>query len=245
MINKIISSCFMFIILISCEDAPTTTPPEEIIDSVTDIDGNVYQTVKIGNQLWMAENLKVTKYRNGDVIPNVTDDSDWRGLSSGAYVSYENEESNIAIYGLYYNWYAVNDNRSIAPEGWHVASDEDWKELEMHLGMSQLDADGTGSSGNGFRGTDEGGKIKETGTTTWSLPNTGATNESGFTALAGGYRSHNRGFDDLGNYAKFWTSTPVTGGTTAWLRRLKTIYSDISRWINVKQYGFNVRCVKD
>lgn len=93
---------------------------------VTDIDGNTYKTVKIGNQWWIAENLKVTHYRNGDAIPEVTDNEQWKNLNSGAYCAYDNNESNAAVYGYLYNWYAMNDSRNIAPEGWYVPSDEEW-----------------------------------------------------------------------------------------------------------------------
>jgi len=169
--------------------------------TVTDIDGNVYKTVKIGNQWWMAENLKVTRYRNGDPIPNITDNHTWVDLSTGAYCNYNNDISNVATYGRLYNWYAVDESRNIAPAGWHVPTDDEWKQLEIYLGMSPTEADETH-----WRGTDEGGKLKETGTTHWYSPNTGATNESGFTALPGGYRVSG-GFSSLGFGAYFWSST--------------------------------------
>jgi uncharacterized protein (TIGR02145 family) len=128
-----------------------------VSNTVIDIDGNTYQAIKIGDQWWMAENLKVTHYRNGDPIPNVTDSTEWSNLATEAYCVYENDESIAETYGYLYNWYVVNDSRNIAPEGWHVPTDEEWKELEMFLGMSQSEANGTG-----WRGTDEGGKLKET-----------------------------------------------------------------------------------
>lgn len=122
-----------------------------IIETVTDIDGNTYKTIQIGNQRWMAENLKVTRYRNGTAIPTVTSNTDWFNLTTGAYCNYDNSTSDAAIYGRLYNWYAVNDSRNIAPTGWHVPSDEEWKTLEKYLGMSQSEADDTG-----WRGTNEG-----------------------------------------------------------------------------------------
>jgi uncharacterized protein (TIGR02145 family) len=165
--------------------------------TVTDIDGNVYQTVTIGGQEWMAENLKVIHYCNGDSIPNVTDAGVWTSLTTGAFCEYNNNVNNVATYGRLYNWYSVNDSRNIAPAGWHVPSDADWKQLEMTLGMSQSQADATG-----IRDTTEGAKMKEAGTTHWLTPNTGATNESGFSALPGGYRYFNYGtYMDMGNYA--------------------------------------------
>jgi len=207
--------------------------------TVTDYDGNVYQTIKIGDQWWMCENLKVTHYRNGDSIPNVTDGGTWSGLSTGAYCDYNNDPANVAIYGRLYNWYAVNDSRNISPEGWHVPSDAELKQLEMYLGMSQAEADAIG-----WRGTDEGGKLKQTGTTHWQSPNTGATNESGFTALPGGYSSIDGAFNGLGIYAHYWSSTEG-GSDYAWYRGLDYDYSQTHRYGNYKRNGFSVRCVKD
>jgi uncharacterized protein (TIGR02145 family) len=120
-------------------------------EKLTDIDRNVYQTVKIGDQVWMAENLRVTHYRNGDAIPNVKDE-EWSDLRSGAYCAYENDETTAVTYGYLYNWSAVNDSRNIAPAVWHVPTDEEWKTLEMVLGTNQSQADDIG-----HRGIDEGG----------------------------------------------------------------------------------------
>ena len=111
--------------------------PSEI-GTVTDIDGNLYYTVKIGEQWWMLENLRVTHYRNGDAIPNVTDDAEWEGLSTGAYCDYDNDPANVATYGRLYNWYAVGDSRNIAPAGWHVPSDDEWQTLVDYLGGSSV-----------------------------------------------------------------------------------------------------------
>jgi len=214
----------------------TTTPSS---GTVTDIDGNVYQTVTIGSQVWMAENLKVTHYRNGDPIPHVTDSGVWSGLTSGAYCEYNNDVNNVTTYGRLYNWYAVDDSRNIAPEGWHVPTDEEWKQLEMYLGMSQAQADASG-----WRGTDEGGKLKATGTTHWSSPNTGATNESGFSALPGGGRYLNGYFDTMGYLASFWSSTE-SGSYGAWGRHLSFSHSQVYRSDYSKRDGFSVRCVRD
>jgi len=189
--------------------------------TLTDVDGNVYKTVKIGNQWWMAENLKVTRYRNGDSIPHAPNADTWSGhtssgqlqrgvsipmskydVTTGAYCNYNNDEGNVATYGRLYNWYAVADSRNIAPAGWHVPTDADWKQLEMYLGMSQAQADASFE-----RGTDEGGKLKEADTTHWEPPNTGATNESGFSALPGGLRWVLGKFRSMGSYASFWSST--------------------------------------
>jgi uncharacterized protein (TIGR02145 family) len=208
--------------------------------SVTDIDGNVYRTVKIGDQWWMAENLKVIHYRNGDPIPNVTDNSEWTNLSIGAYSNYDNDINHVTTYGRLYNWYAVNDSRNIAPEGWHVAKDGEWKQLEMYLGMSQSEADVEGD-----RGTDEGGKLKEAGTAHWDSPNTGATNESGFSALPGGCRYTFEGYcHDLRQYASFWSSTQY-GPNSAFSRYLGYRNSDIERAHVHMRCGYSIRCVQD
>ncbi|MCH7733493.1 MAG: PKD domain-containing protein [Candidatus Marinimicrobia bacterium] len=207
--------------------------------TITDIDGNVYNTIQIGNQEWMSENLKVTHYRNGDAIPNVTGNTEWSNLSTGAYCSYDNNDSNIDTYGLLYNWYAVADSRKIAPAGWHIPTDAEWKELEMYLGMSQSEADDTGD-----RGTDEGGKLKEVGTTHWQSPNTGATNESGFSALPGGHRYYYGPFGRVGYNALFW-STTESNSSSAWTHRLYYSGSAVGRYGYHKLSGFSVRCVRD
>jgi len=205
----------------------------------TDIDGNIFHTIKIGDQWWMMENLKVTHYRNGDPIPNVTDGATWYGLTTGAYCEYDNNPGNVATYGRLYNWYAVDDSRNIAPAGWHVPTDADWKQLEMYLGLSQVEADSLG-----WRGTDESGKLKEAGTTHWASPNTGATNESGFTALPGGYRYATGYFLNMGNYAGFWSSTEKDSGG-AWNRYLYYNNMQVLRNTHDKRGGFSVRCVRD
>jgi uncharacterized protein (TIGR02145 family) len=206
--------------------------------TVTDIDGNVYQTLKIGELWWMIENLKVTHYSNGDPIPHVTDSATWSELSTGAYCEYDNDPANVEAYGRLYNWYAIEDSRDIAPEGWHVPKDNEWKQLEVYLGMDQSQADA-----EGWRGTDEGGKLKESGTIHWSPPNTGATNESGFTALPGGYRA-GTGFHNLGHYADFW-STTEKDSDHVWNRGLGYLNSEVSRHSLNKGFGFSLRCVRD
>jgi len=210
-----------------------------ITGTVTDIDGNIYETVKIGDQWWMAENLKVTHYRNGEMIPNVSSDSEWYNLSTGAYCSYNNNESNADTYGYLYNWYAVNDSRKIAPEGWHVPTDDEWMKLEMALGVSYSNAHDTG-----WRGSPAGGKLKELGTTHWASPNEGATNESGFSALPGGSRSGLGDYTDIGNIAGFWSSTEDSI-YYAWQRYLNYLGSDILRDYWGKSRGLSIRCIRD
>jgi uncharacterized protein (TIGR02145 family) len=206
---------------------------------VTDHDGNTYFTVEIGDQCWMAQNLKVTHYRNGDPIPHVTDAGEWSGYGAGAYCNYDNDPANAETYGRLYNWYALDDSRNIAPDGWHVPTDDEWKQLEMYLGMSQAEADISG-----WRGTDEGGKLKEAGTIHWNEPNTGATNESGFSALPGGYRSYNGSFSDLGSHAYFWCSPEAS--SPKWVRWLDYSHSQVYRtYANFGGNGQSVRCVQD
>ena len=141
--------------------------------TVTDIDGNLYHTVKIGTQIWMVENLKTTKYRNGDPIANVTGDQ-WDKTISGAYCSYDNSAANVTTYGLLYNWYAVNDPRKIAPEGWHVATYQDWETLAA-----------------------SGQELKESGTVHWISPNNCGPTDSGFKGLPGGNCGYDGNFNAL------------------------------------------------
>ncbi|OVE79596.1 hypothetical protein BVY01_02105 [bacterium I07] len=153
--------------------------------TVMDIDGNIYKIVKIGDQWWMAENLKVSRYRNGDIMTNEQSDSEWINLTTGARCIYDNNQTNMEIFGTLYNWHAVADGRNIAPEGWHVPSDQEWQTMVNYLGSA------------GFAGR----KLKERGTNHWNSQNTGATNESGFTAISGGHRSDSGGFGDKSNFA--------------------------------------------
>ena len=197
-------------------------------NACVDIDSNIYPTVKIGDQWWMAENLKVTRYRNGDDIPIVTDDTEWENLTTGAYCNYNNNSDNADIYGRLYNWYAVNDSRNIAPLGWHVPSDGEWQTLIVYLGGESV----------------AGGKLKETGTTHWNSSNEGATNESGFTALPGGYRSINGYFYYLGYNAYFWSSAEYSSNG-AWSRKLLCSTADVGRDLYDKRGGFSVRLVRD
>lgn len=204
-------------------------------NTVSDIDGNVYNTIQIGNQTWMAENLKVTHYRNGDSIPSITDDNEWQSTMSGAYCNYDNEENYVVTYGRLYNWYAVNDSRGLAPTGWHIPSDEEWKQLEIYLGMSQTEADNTSN-----RGTDEGDKLKST--SDWYLGGNG-TNEVSFTALPGGYRYSSGSFGYISYYAFFWSATEYSS-SSSWLRRLGYENSGVFRDYINNPYGLSVRCIK-
>ncbi|MBK7173295.1 MAG: T9SS type A sorting domain-containing protein [Bacteroidales bacterium] len=202
----------------------------------TDADSNNYSVVEIGAQTWMAENLKVTHYRDGTPIPNVTSNSEWAVLSTAAYCWYNNDEANYKnSYGALYNWYAVADSHNICPTGWHMPRDYDWTILSTYLGANA------------------GGKMKSTRTAPndpqprWEAPNTDATNESGFSGLPGGSR------DDFiatfylnGHYGNWWSKTEDSGNTLdAWSRNLYHEHGILSKDDNGKSYGFSVRCLRD
>jgi len=212
----------------SCDSLSPDENGDEL-GTVTGNDGKTYTTIKIGEQWWMMENLKETQYRNGDAIPNVTDDTEWAGLSTGARCAYDNKESNADTYGYLYNWYTVNDSRNIAPDGWRVPTDDDWNKLVTYLGGGSV----------------AGGKMKST-TSHWASPNTGATNESGFSTLPAGYRPSN-GFFALGSRAYFWSATErrMNPPTHAWARGLSCDRSHVDRVSGNKRYGRSVRLLRD
>ena len=207
------------------------------ITPVNDIEGNVYQTVKIGNQVWMAKNLLTTKYNDDSAIPNVIDNTEWSALKTGAYCWANNDETTYKpLYGALYNWYAVETGK-LCPTGWHVPSDNDYKTLEMSLGMSQDQANGTG-----LRGTDEGSKLKSNNG--WSLDGNGS-NSSGFNALPAGYRYYGDGTTKgLGLITYFWTSDAIDD-LLATFRRLDAEETEVSRDGTHKEAGKSVRCIKN
>jgi uncharacterized protein (TIGR02145 family) len=206
-------------------DSFTTT---DSLGTVSDIDGNSYLTIKIGDQWWMAENLKVRHYNNGDSIPVVADSIAWGNLTTGAYCNYNNDTAYNAVYGRLYNWYAVGDSRNIAPAGWHVPSDSEWQILNDYLGGQYV----------------AGGKMKEAGTTHWQGQNVGATNESNFSALPGGYRRDVGFYNYLGYHAYFWSSIRDYYGYTT---DIVLNYDDaiVVRVEADANYGFSIRCVRD
>jgi uncharacterized protein (TIGR02145 family) len=196
--------------------------------TVTDIDGNIYTTVTIVNQTWMAQNLRVTHYNDGSFIPRVFDNAEWEGLTTGARIEYGNFQSNINIYGLLYNYYAVSDNRKLCPAGWHVPSETDWTTLVDNLGGSDY----------------AGGKLKETGTVHWESPNSGAVDQYGFTALPGGWRLYNGPFTNLQKYGLWWT-TQEASVSNAWIRYIEWDDDNIFQNESPKTVGCSVRCIKD
>jgi len=230
--SAILFALMLFLCCKKEENNPTS-------NTVTDIDGNVYKTITIGDQIWMAENLKTTKYNNGTDIPLVTDSAAWSDLSEPGYSWYNNnEETYKKQYGALYNWHAVNTGK-LCPTGWHVPSDAEWKELEIQLGMSLSNADSTG-----WRGTDEGGKLKEAGYLNWTSPNIGATNESKFSALPGGNRNSDGTFGRISTSGYWWSATE-NNDNRIWYRRMYYNNSNVARNLNDKQLGFSVRCIKD
>jgi uncharacterized protein (TIGR02145 family) len=204
--------------------------------TITDIDGNTYITVQIGSQCWTKENLRVTKYRDGTFIPldisggalgNGTGNT-WNRTTGGARTVHGHNQSNLTTYGLLYNWYAVKDNRGLCPAGWHVPTDGEWSTLITYLGGSTI----------------AGGKMKSTGTTLWRFPNTGATNESGFSGLPGGYRYVDGGFNGLGSVGVWWSSSKGSSDA-AWLLNLGSDSGGVSRGSDDKELGLSVRCLRD
>ena len=214
---------------------------EPVCEGVEDIDGNCYETIQIGDQLWMAENLKTTHYQNGDDIPHVIDTNDWDNLSIGAYCEYENNPINSEIYGRLYNWYTIDDSRGVCPEGFHVPSDGEIKQLEMFLGMSQQEANGVS-----FRGTDQGSQLAGR-SDLWNdgdLENNPAFDLTGFVAIPGGARiGGNTNFIDMGRWGDYWSSTVQDWG--AWVRNFAYYNSASHRQICDKHYGMAIRCLGD
>lgn len=206
----------------------TTLAPLAPATPVTDIDGNVYQTIAIGNQVWTKTNLNVSRYRNGDIIPEVTDPTTWQTLTTGAWCYYQNDTANGPVYGKLYNWYAVNDPRGLAPVGYHIPSDSEWTTLTNYLGGVPV----------------AGGALKESGLVHWNSPNIGATNSSNFTALPGG-RRENGFFDTIGNYGFWWSSTDYNNPITAYEFNLYYYLGSTNRNSFAKNYGFSARCVRD
>jgi len=194
---------------------------------VTDIDGNVYQTVRIGTQVWMKENLKVSKYRNGNFIQTGLTESQWNSTTSGAYSMYNNDQANNAIYGKLYNWYAVKDSRELCPTGWHVPSDGEWTILENYLGGQTI----------------AGGKLKSV-SNYWNSPNVESVNSSGFSGIPAGDQDYNGAFVNLG-VLSFWWSNSQASPNSAWSRVLRNSVGYSANHEGIKQTGFSVRCLKD
>jgi uncharacterized protein (TIGR02145 family) len=221
--------------------ALTTFNPQLTYQTVSDIDGNTYKTIKIGTQEWLAENLKTTRLNDGTAIPLIADDYEWSRLNTPAYCWYYNDEAVFKnIYGGYYNWYTVSSGK-LCPAGWHVPGEDDWKVFKLFLGMTPEQIES-----QNFPVTEAGNKIKETGTHNWVEESVTASNESGFTALPGGSRGEGGDFGGEGGGGGWWSATQVAQH-----------FFPISHWVVShagwifksemvsQKYGLNVRCVKD
>lgn len=213
-------------------------------NTVTDIDGNIYNVVTIGNQCWMKENLKVSKYRNGQPIVTNLSNNQWLNTTSGAYAIQDNNPANNDIYGKLYNWYTIADPRGLCPSSWHIPTDSEWKTL-----VKALDPQADTSS---FYTPSQiaGGLMKTTGTLQagtglWENPNYGATNSSDFTGLPGGYRDHSGHFQSIGYSGIWWTSTEYST-LEAFTYGTRHDYEYLGRGLYINYHaGFSVRCVRD
>ena len=213
--------------------APNVHNPDLTYGSMTDQEGNVYKTIVIGTQEWMAENLNTSIYRNGEAIPTNLDDAAWEFTTSGAWAYYNNDASYACPYGKLYNWYTCADARQLCPTGWHVPTDAEWTVLTDYLGGENV----------------SGGKMKTTGTIEaatglWYSPNADATNSSGFSGAPGGYRNLNGVYFSIG-YHGYWWSSSEFDAYYAWDRDLDYYNGLAYRYNNVKQSGFSVRCLRD
>lgn len=226
------------LLIIGCKKKEEAKPEVET-NYITDKEGNSYKTVKIGNQWWMAENLKVKKYLNGDAINLAQATVNWKDTNA-AYCVYTPTPTTTEIL---YNWYAVKDARGIAPVGWHIPTDAEWKELEQYLGMNATDADKVN-----FRGAHEGEKLMKSAC--W--PEYGevwGTNESGFTATPGGCRLPSGGWgetiNDKAGIGFWWSSSLNASNNSPWYRYLDYKKANVFRFYGSKNYGCSIRCVKD
>ena len=244
--NKILLNLVVIVIAIvvtsSCEKDDLGNDSGSKFGTFTDPrDGITYKTVKIGNQVWMAENLKATKYNDGTDIPLVTDNSEWDELLTPAYCWYDNDQATYEnTYGALYNWYTV-ETEKLCPVGWHVPSDYEWNTLEMALGMSQSEIYETE-----FRGSH--GSQLAANADFWNngaLENNSEFGTSGFDALPGGSRNFSNGiFDKVDEYGSWWSSTD-SDYNYAYYRSLYYDNSGVRRFNYFKTFGFSVRCVKD
>jgi uncharacterized protein (TIGR02145 family) len=218
----------LFSLTLSCKRDKTPTPVAIFTpsDPVSDVEGNVYQTVKIGNQIWTTGNLRSTKFNDGSSIPYVDVQANWVNLNTPAFVYYAFDSANKPTYGALYNYYAATDPK-IAPAGWHVPTAAEWQTLILALGVNA------------------GDKLKEMGTTHWQPPVSNATNESGLTVLPGGFIDGGDGSFNLLFYtAAFWTSTE-TNATNATVFQLVNTNSTVSSTSYYKSNGYSLRLVKD
>lgn len=223
----------LFIILVIISACTKDENDDESSDpntgTITDVDGNRYNIIKIGDQWWMSENLNTTKFRTGEDIPNVAGAGEWTATAEAAYCNSGNDLDKAAIYGRLYNYYSVTDGRKICPDGWHIPNDDNWETLVTFLGGNVV----------------AGGKLKHAGTDYWNSPNTDATNESGFSALPGGVRNANTSdFAGVGSTGSWWSATQFnTEKAIVW--GVTSMNGAIPDYNLDKNTGLSVRCVKD
>jgi uncharacterized protein (TIGR02145 family) len=204
------------------------TKEEKPPDPVTDVEGNIYKTVKIGTQVWMAENLRSTKFNDGSDIALTPGSAQWNSLSNAGYCWYDNDEPSFkAVYGALYNGYTVVTNK-LCPDGWHIPEKQEWTLLREFLGDS----------------VKAGGKMKEAGTANWQSPNKGADNSSGFTSVAAGIRYFEGTFSSNQSYTSMWSATEASQ-EELWCTSLYFADTNLSLNHRSKKYGFSVRCIKD
>jgi len=228
-INLLLLVTFFGLMLISCKDSDEPEKEIDLPETVTDIDGNVYRTIKIGNQIWMEENLKVTRYNDGTSIPNLADSEEWASTTVGAYCNFDNDESNVSKYGRLYNWYAIKSGK-LAPEGWRVPNEDDFLFLILYLGGEKV----------------AGGKLREPGTTHWVSSHESITNESGFSARGAGMRSSvlpQASYMEMKERAYFWA---VNENNFIYTWYITSGRNDITRSVNSspRNSGYSVRCIK-
>jgi uncharacterized protein (TIGR02145 family) len=206
-------------------------PIQVIAQSISDVDGNLYTSVKINQQTWLGQNLNVSHFRNGDPIPQVSSDEEWEKAGAEqkpVWCHYENSDEHGKTYGKLYNWYAVHDERGLAPKGYHIPTDQDWNALSVYLGG----------------GEKAGGKLKEKGTAHWKSPNSDATNSSGWNGLPGGLNYSFGTFVDVENTGYWWTSVE-NGEVTANVYSLSFKNSTLADLFLNKGVGLSVRCIRD
>ena len=215
---RFIPAAMIAILSVSCEKDKLT---------VTDVDGNVYNTVEIGTQVWMASDLKTTKFRDGSAIPVVTANSSWAALTTAGTCDYGNDAAKGAVYGKLYNFYTVADARGLCPAGWHVPTQPEWGELMTTLGLEV--------SAN---------KMREVGTAHWTSPHSGTTNETGFTALGGGYRNYLGEFKELNWTVGYWSSTSNSSIGASHVD-MYSFDPDLKNYGIDKKTGLYIRCMQD
>lgn len=209
---------FLILFLFSCN----------VTDTVSDLDGNIYHTTRIGNQTWMVENLKTTRFNNGDLIMNSPNNDHWKQAKQAAYSSYNNDSTLTKDYGFLYNYHCLKDDRNIAPKGWRIPTEDDLRILESFLNSN----------------TSTGVFLKEKGNLHWLPSNETGNNASGFNALPGGYRDEDGKFYMLKANGYYWTSTG-SFELYHWSSRMFQAFADVRRDSVFEQYGFSIKCIKE